>query len=80
MNNVYTRRELLRTCGGGLGTLALHALLAEQEAEAAKSPLAAKEQHFPAKAKSIIWLFMNGGPSQVDTWDYKPELEKHDGQ
>ena len=42
--------------------------------------MAAKEQHFPAKAKSVIWLFMNGGPSQVDTWDYKPELEKHDGQ
>ena len=34
----------------------------------------------PAKAKSVIWLFMNGGPSQVDTWDYKPELEKRDGQ
>ena len=63
-----------------MGALALHALLAEQETEAANSPLAAKEQHFPAKAKSVIWLFMNGGPSQVDTWDYKPELEKHDGQ
>src|SRR5205085_4330485 len=36
--------------------------------------------HFPAKAKNIIWLFMNGGPSQVDTWDYKPELAKHDKQ
>ena len=36
--------------------------------------------HFPAKAKSVIWLFMNGGPSQVDTWDYKPELAKRDGQ
>ena len=53
---------------------------AEQETEAANSPLAAKEQHFPAKARGVIWLFMNGGPSQVDTWDYKPELEKHDGQ
>ncbi len=36
--------------------------------------------HFPAKAKSVIWLFMNGGPSQVDTWDHKPELEKHNGE
>ena len=36
--------------------------------------------HFPAKAKNVIWLFMNGGPSQVDTWDYKPELEKRDGK
>ena len=39
-----------------------------------------REPHFPAKAKSVIWLFMNGGPSQVDTWDYKPELDKRDGQ
>ena len=44
------------------------------------NPLAPKAGHFPAKAKSIIWLFMNGGPSHVDTWDYKPELEKRDGQ
>jgi hypothetical protein len=36
--------------------------------------------HFPPRAKSVIWLFMNGGPSHVDTWDYKPGLEKHDGQ
>jgi hypothetical protein len=44
------------------------------------NPLAPKKSHFPAKAKSVIWLFMNGGPSQVDTWEYKPELEKRDGQ
>ncbi|HEY1601148.1 MAG TPA: DUF1501 domain-containing protein, partial [Pirellulales bacterium] len=44
------------------------------------NPLAARPAHFPAKAQNIIWLFMNGGPSQVDTWQYKPELEKHDGQ
>ena len=36
--------------------------------------------HHPAKAKKVIWLFMNGGPSHVDTWDYKPELAKRDGQ
>ena len=46
----------------------------------ALNPLAPQPPHFPAKAKSVIWLFMNGGPSQVDTWDYKPELEKRDGQ
>ena len=46
----------------------------------ATNPLAAKPAHFPAKAKRVIWLFMNGGPSQVDTWDYKPELDKRDGQ
>ena len=44
------------------------------------NPLAPRPGHFPAKAKSVIWLFMNGGPSQVDTWDYKPELAKRDGQ
>ncbi len=46
----------------------------------AHSPLAPRTPHRPAKAKSIIWLFMNGGQSQVDTWDYKPELIKRDGQ
>ena len=44
------------------------------------NPLAPKIAHFPAKAKSVIWLFINGGPSHVDTWDYKPELAKRDGQ
>ncbi len=44
------------------------------------NPLAPKSSHFPAKAKNVIWLFMNGGPSQVDTWDYKPTLEKLDGK
>ncbi|MGE3316891.1 MAG: DUF1501 domain-containing protein [Planctomycetaceae bacterium] len=44
------------------------------------NPLAPKSGHFPSKTKSDIWLFMNGGPSQVDTWDYKPELAKRDGK
>src|SRR5439155_4441946 len=43
-------------------------------------PLAPRPAHFAARAQSVIWLFMNGGPSQVDTWDYKPELAKRDGQ
>jgi hypothetical protein len=58
--------------------LALSSLL--NEADAAADPLAPKKPHFAAKAKSVIWLFMNGGPSQVDTWDYKPELARRDGQ
>jgi hypothetical protein len=49
-------------------------------AQAATNALASHPAHFASKAKSVIWLFMNGGPSQVDTWDYKPELEKRDGQ
>jgi hypothetical protein len=82
-----SRRDLLARAGGGFGLVALAGLL-EQEglllpALAAGQPadaLAARDGHFPARAKSIIWLFMNGGPSHVDTWDYRPELEKRDGQ
>jgi hypothetical protein len=59
--------------------LALADLLQAEE-KRADDPLAPKPAHFPGKAKSVIWLFMNGGPSQVDTWDHKPELEKRDGQ
>jgi hypothetical protein len=83
-----SRREFLHRAGGGAGLLALAGLLDRQGllgnsvAAATKYviPLAARAGHFPVKAKSVIWLFMNGGPSQVDTWDYKPELEKRDGQ
>src|SRR6267154_1349269 len=78
-----SRREFLARAGGGFGLLALAGLLEKERllaAPAAVNPLAPKQPHFDAKAKSVIWLFMNGGPSQVDTWDYKPELEKRDGQ
>jgi hypothetical protein len=84
-NPVYrSRREFLKQVGKGFGMLALAGLL-EQEGlraapAAAVNPLAPRQPHFPAKAKSVIWLFMNGGPSQVDTWDYKPELARRDGQ
>src|SRR6478609_8057263 len=80
------RRQLLRRAGGGAGLLALaglfqdSGLLLPSGQAAATNPLAPRPPHFPAKAKSIIWLFMNGGPSQVDTWDYKPELAKSNGQ
>jgi len=46
----------------------------------ALDPLAPRSAHFPARARSVIWLFINGGPSHVDTWDYKPELERRHGQ
>jgi hypothetical protein len=74
-----SRREFLRRAGGGLGLLALADLL-HAESTRSVNPLAPKKPHFPAKAKAVIWLFMNGGPSHVDTWDYKPELTKRDGQ
>ncbi len=73
-----SRREFLARAGGGLGLLALADLL--NAGDAPTNPLAARPPHFTARAKSVIWLFMNGGPSHVDTWDHKPELAKRDGQ
>ena len=78
-----SRREFLSRVGSGFGMIALAGLLQEQRllsADSYRNPLAPRPGHFPAKARSVIWLFMNGGPSQVDTWDYKPELAKRDGQ
>ncbi len=74
-----TRREMLAQTGTGLGLLGL-ALMSEQQARAAVSPLAPRKPHFKAKAKAVIHLFMNGGPSQVDTFDPKPALEKYNGK
>src|SRR5438045_864019 len=75
------RRRFLQEAGLGFGSLALASLLqSDTGAATASDPLALKPPHFPAKLKSIIWLFMTGAPSQVDTWDYKPELQKRDGQ
>lgn len=80
---VASRRQFLAQAGNGCGLLALAALL-QQEGRAATplegNPYAPRAQHFPRPAQSMIWLFLNGGPSQVDTWDYKPALEKFDGQ
>src|SRR3954451_19496250 len=86
-----TRREFLWEAGGGFVGSALTTLLAEdgffsrsavasEAAPSAPSPLAPKAPHFPAKAKACIVLFMYGGVSQVDTYDPKPELTKHNGK
>ena len=76
-----TRRELLARCGMGFGALALGGLLAEADAGAAGgNPLLPRTPHFPAKAKHVIHLFMNGGPSHVDTFDPKPMLAKYAGK
>src|SRR5882757_5421624 len=75
-----TRRQLLQRAGGGFGMLALASLLDRTGLGASLNPLAPKAPPMRARAKSIIWIFANGGPSQVDTWDYKPELAKRDGQ
>jgi hypothetical protein len=76
---------MLAQCGAGAGWLGLSSLLADEQGLAAESvmnidPMAPRAPHFEASAKAVIWLFINGGPSQVDTWDYKPELEKQDGK
>ena len=84
-----SRRDFLQRFGSGFGLLGLASLLEGQgllssgalaAGDLSLNPLAPRPAHFAAKAKRVIWLFMNGGPSQVDTWDYKPELEKRDGQ
>ncbi len=70
------RRQLLKNVGNGFGAWMLASLLDEQKAQAkSKDGL-----HFPAKAKRVIFLFMHGGPSHVDTFDYKPMLAKDDGK
>jgi hypothetical protein len=86
-----TRREFLRTMGGGFTSLALAGMLEKdgflgKQTFAAdgvtpfENPLAPKPPHFAPKAKSVIFLFMYGGPSHVDTFDYKPDLYKYNGQ
>src|SRR5260370_31974241 len=82
----HSRRAFLQRVGGGFGMLALAGLLSQEglleaaEEDRSIQPLAPRKPHFTAKAKSVIWMFMNGGPSQVDTWDYKPGLTKQDGK
>ena len=77
-NNGMTRRAALQQAACGFGSLALAGLCADS-VQAANS-LAAKEPHLPPRAKRIIFLFMQGGPSHVDTYDYKPALYKNDGK
>ncbi|MCP5516610.1 MAG: DUF1501 domain-containing protein [Verrucomicrobiales bacterium] len=77
-----TRREFLSRCGMGLGSLGLATLLAQAEGAISRmdSPLAPKAPHFPGKARRVIHIFANGGPSQVDTFDPKPELTRWHGK
>jgi hypothetical protein len=73
-----TRRQFLQTSSCGFGYLAWASMASQLAAE--ESPLAEKKSHFPAKAKRVIFMFMQGAPSHVDTFDYKPELAKFDGK
>ncbi len=81
-STLQSRRRLLKTSAIGFGHLALTAML-QQEAAAdvsADNPLAARQPHFPARAKRIVFLFMKGGPSHVDTFDPKPLLNRDHGK
>jgi len=79
-----TRRKVLQQCANGFGAVALSALLSDKAfgslATAPEGPLSPKAPHFPAQAKNVIFLYMDGGPSQVDIFDYKPMLEKYHGR
>src|SRR4051794_28564532 len=79
-----TRRQFFGKCAMGLGGIALASLLSEQklfgEQVTLVNPLDPKAGNFPAKAKNIIYLFMAGGPSQLELFDYKPQLIKYNGQ
>src|SRR5439155_20746669 len=78
---VWTRRQFLRDAFCGFGTLALASLLHEDRLCAGADPLAPKRPHTPnAKAKAVVFLFMAGGPSHLDTFDPKPLLNRLDGQ
>jgi len=78
-----SRREWLSRTGTGLGLLGLTGVLADAgllSAGPVVNPLAPKKPHFTARAKHIIHIYLNGGPSQIDTFDPKPELKKYDGK
>lgn len=78
---IQSRREFFRSCAGGIGTIALAHLLREDGLSAdVPDPMAVKQPHFPAKAKNVIFLFMEGAPSQMDLFDPKPELRRWHGK
>ena len=81
MHAYLSRRDMLRRCSIGFGQVALAGMLSERAAAAnVKDLLAEKQPHFPAKVKRVVLLFLTGGPSHVDLWDWKPELAKRAGE
>jgi hypothetical protein len=77
---ITSRRDFLRRASCGFGFLALADLCTRAAASETRNPLTAKPPHFPPHAKHVIFLFMAGGPSHVDTFDYKPRLQADDGK
>ena len=80
MPRPISRREMLGRCATGFGAVALSSLLADPTYGKSNSPFAPRKPHHDAKAKSVIFLYMDGGVSQVDSFDYKPRLEKDNGK
>jgi len=92
MPPLFNRRDVFRRAGGGFGLLALAGLMDEDglllpESSAsgasdrvASSPMAPRDPHFAPRARRVVWIFINGGPSQVDTWDHKPALARWSGK
>ena len=76
----FSRRQMLKSASCGFGYMALRALAAQEAAAASTSPLAPKSPHFAPRAKRVIFLFMFGGPSQMDSFDFKPKLQQDDGK
>lgn len=79
-SRIFSRREALSKAWNGIGALALSHMLANEAGAAVVNPLEAKAPHLPRKAKHCIFLFMAGGASQLETFDYKPALQKYAGQ
>ena len=79
---IQSRRKFFQECAGGIGMVALSQLLEQEGRGATKevNPMAPRKPHFAPKAKSVIFMFMEGGPSQLDLFDPKPELEKWSGK
>ncbi|MCO8121134.1 DUF1501 domain-containing protein [Stieleria sp. TO1_6] len=75
-----SRRQLLQNSSLGFGSLALASLLSDPSAQASGPGQSNPPPHFPARAKRVLFLFMKGGPSHMDTFDYKPQLQKDDGK
>ncbi|WP_417740549.1 DUF1501 domain-containing protein [Rosistilla oblonga] len=79
-----TRRHFFSRCSMGLGSIALSSLMAErsraEDESSSQSPMAPKASHFPGKAKNVIFLFMAGGPTQLETFEYKPKLTELNGE
>lgn len=80
MNRNFTRRRAIQSISSSFGSLALAAMAGQTRAEQINNPLAARKTHFPATAKHVIVLSMDGAPSHVDTFDYKPSLQKNNGK